>query len=232
MAAVVGIVLAGSLVQGVSGSGFGVVTAPALLMVAPQLVPTTLLCLATVACGFGAWRERTHIDWAFVSRCLIAAVPGTATGLVAVHLVAAPTLEVGIATAVILGGVAGLCGARVPLSHRGTVAAGFLSGALNYAAALPGPPLALTYRTPDAAQIRATLSAVFTMMSLATSIVVTTIGRGGIENLKAAALLAAPLAVGIAFGRRIAPWVSATWTARAGMSLSVLAGLGLLLNNV
>lgn len=224
--------IVGGFIQGTTGSGFGVTTAPVLLIIAPQLVPGPLLMVAAGVCALGAWRERAHIDRRFVLRCSAAAAPGTVAGIIMVRFVASDVLMVITAAAVVAAGCVGLSGVRLPLTERTIVAAGFLSGAMNYTAALPGPPLTMTYRTRDAAQMRSTLSAVFAVMSAATAAVL--IGRGGehLAEVSTAALLAVPVAVGAVGARLVAHRLSAVSVVRAGLGLSIVAGGGLLLTHL
>ncbi|MEP9415796.1 sulfite exporter TauE/SafE family protein [Gordonia sp. VNQ95] len=231
-AAVIAIIAVGALIQATTGSGFGIVTAPALILVDPHLVPGALLMLATVICTVTAWRERAWIDRGFVTRCVLAAVPGTAAGVTVVHLVGGQTLAVIIALTVVAAGCAGLCGVRVPLTTRSTLTAGFFSGALNYAAALPGPPLALTFRAAEAARIRATMSAVFAIISAATVLLLAATGRSDSHDLLVALALLVPMAAGILAARVVMHRIPAAAVARAGMALSVIAGVGLLVSSL
>jgi uncharacterized membrane protein YfcA len=231
-AAVIAIIAVGALIQTTTGSGFGIVTAPALILVDPHLVPGALLMLATVICTVTAWRERAWIDRGFVTRCVLAAVPGTAAGVTVVHLVGGQTLAVIIALTVVAAGCAGLCGVRVPLTTRSTLTAGFFSGALNYAAALPGPPLALMFRAAEAARIRATMSAVFAIISAATVLLLAATGRSDSHDLLVALALLVPMAAGILAARVVMHRIPAAAVARAGMALSVIAGVGLLVSSL
>ncbi|MEP9394515.1 MULTISPECIES: TSUP family transporter [Gordonia] len=231
-AAVITIIAVGALIQATTGSGFGIVTAPALILVDPHLVPGALLMLATVICTVTAWRERAWIDRGFVTRCVLAAVPGTAAGVTVVHLVGGQTLAVIIALTVVAAGCAGLCGVRVPLTTRSILTAGFFSGALNYAAALPGPPLALTFRAAEAARIRATMSAVFAIISAATVLLLAATGRSDSHDLLVALALLVPMAAGILAARVVMHRIPAAAVARAGMALSVIAGVGLLVSSL
>ncbi len=229
---VIAILVVGGFVQGSTGSGFGVLTAPVLLLIAPHLVPGPLLWLAAAVCAAGAWAERAHIDRGFVGRAVLAAIPGSAVGFVALRFVDPDVLMTVIAVVVMASGFLGCAGVGVRATGRTAVAAGFCSGALNYAAALPGPALALAYRTPDAAQMRSTLSTVFAVMSAATACAVIVVGGGHVGDIATAAALSVPVALGAIAARAVAHRLTSSTVARAGMVLSIVAGVGLLMAHV
>lgn len=227
-AAVVTVVVAAA-VQGVTGSGFGIVAAPVLIVLWPQVIPGTLLWLATAVCTLTAARERSHIDWPFVQRCCAAAVPGTAVGFAIAEALPAHILMMCVGTVVVASGIAGLAGARVPITGGTTLVAGVGAGMLNYLAALPGPPVALTYRGPSAATVRSTLSAIFAVLSVATLALLAAGNRSSPHDAAVAGLLLGPVLVGFAVAIPLSRRVSATTVSRAALMLSVLGGAALVI---
>lgn len=218
-------------VQTLTGAGFGLTAAPPLLLVAPVLVPDTLLWLSLLVTGYTAWVDRTEADSRFVWRCVVAAAPGSVAGAMAVALLPAQGLTAGISVAVILAGCAGLAGARVSASPVNTTAAGFAAGALNWAAALPGPAVILVYRG-EAAAVRATLSRVFLLMTVVTLTARYATGHAGGAGAGWVALLALAVLVGVVVARPFAARISGTLISRIALALSTAAGVALLVRSL
>ncbi len=204
--AVVAIAVAAA-VQGLTGSGFGLTAAPPLLLVTPALVPDTLLWLTVAVTGYTASTDRSSADRVFARRCVLAALPGTAVGALAATFLPQSALTVGIAAAVILAGCAGLAGLRIAVTPASTVAAGVAAGALNWTAALPGPPVVLVYRG-GAATVRATLSRVFLLMSVVTLAARYASAQTDLTAALTAAALTAAVAVGVLVARPMARHIS------------------------
>lgn len=219
-------------VQTLTGAGFGLTAAPPLLIAAPALVPDTLLWLSLAVTGYSVWADRRSLDWRFARVCTCAAVPGIAAGFAATSIVPAKFLAAAIAVAVIVAGVAGLAGVRVPITTMSTGVAGFAAGALNSVAALPGPPVTLVYRAGDAATVRATLSAVFFAVSAVT--LATRYGMGHADSSATlwAAELAGAVLLGAAVGRPVGTRLSSTAVSRAALALSTAAGVVLLVRTL
>src|SRR5690606_22140223 len=91
--------------QGAIGFGLGMMAAPVLAIVRPDLLPATLILL-TVALSVAMFlRERTSVDWRIVMWALIGRIPGVVLGALAVALLPSAALSLILAAAV-LGGVA------------------------------------------------------------------------------------------------------------------------------
>lgn len=219
-------------VQTLTGAGFALTAAPPLLLVAPALVPDALLWLTLLVTGYTVTMDRTVIDRVFVRRCVLAAVPGTGVGFAATAMLPGQALTVGIAIAVVVAGCVGLAGRRPPITPATTCAAGLAAGALNWVAALPGPPVALVYRAADAATIRATLSALFLCVSAVTLAARYASGQAHAGAGVAAVGLALAVLGGAVLARPLTRRISSALVSRGALVLSTLAGVVLLIRTV
>lgn len=80
-------VLAGAAVQGLVGLGLGLVAAPVAALVAPSLMPSSLLWLAALLPMLHLWHSRDHIDWRGIAWMMPARIPGTVLGALLVATV-------------------------------------------------------------------------------------------------------------------------------------------------
>lgn len=228
------IVALATVVQAVTGMGFGLVAVPLLVIAAPELgivavLVVTLLVMVTVA-----WFERDALSRRDLAVAGVAAVPGVLGGTVlALVMPPRPTLVL-IGVAVVVASVAALVSWAPRASTRTLVVAGALGGVLTPVAALPGPPMVLGYRPPDVARMRSTLSAYFAVTSVLSlvSLAVAALGEGAGEALGAQVVaglgLVPAVVAGALVSRVVVPRVPAGVVRRAALGLSLLSGLLLL----
>lgn len=190
--------LVGTFVQSVVGLGLGLVAAPVITLLAPQLMPGTMLMLASVLPVVTLAREREEIDWHGLGWSLPARVVGTFVGVAVVALASDRQLGVGIGLIVL---AAVLLTARtivVPI-NRGTLStAGFVSGITGTATSIGGPPFALLYQHRPPRQIRTTMAVFFLIGAVMSLAGLGVAGELTLEELSVAALMVPALVVGFA----------------------------------
>lgn len=166
LAAIAAAVLLGSLVQGVVGIGLGLVAAPVTALVAPELMPGTVLLLVTTYPLITLSREREDVDWRGIGWALPTRVVGTGVGVVTVAAVDDAQLGVAVGLMVLLAVLLTARAVVVPVNRRTLAAAGFVSGIAGTATSIGGPPFALLLQHRPARQIRTTLAVYFLVGSL------------------------------------------------------------------
>jgi uncharacterized membrane protein YfcA len=162
----VAVVLAATLVvaagvQGLVGLGLGLVSAPVVALVAPQLMPQLLLWLALLMPLVTLVREHHDIDWRGLGWSLPSRIPGTAIGVVLVASMSAAALGLLVGAMVLLSVLLTARAVIVPVSRPSLVTAGFVSGITGTTTSIGGPPMALLYQHRSPSQIRSTLALYF-----------------------------------------------------------------------
>ena len=197
------IVLA-SCMQASIGFGMGMLAAPIVAAVEPELIPGTLIMLATVVTVMVVVREREHIDLAGTGWALSGRVPGTVAG--ALLLVALPKEAlVYTLAAVVLGGVTLSSVGWRPRPHpRNLMLAGAASGVLGTATAIGGPPMALIWQNSTGARLRGTMSGFFLVGSVLSLVLLALTGSISRQTLLAFAMLIPACVIGYALSR----WVN------------------------
>ena len=202
-AVMAGIVLLGAITQTTVGLGLGLVAAPVLTFVVPDLVPGLIIMLGMTLPVLTLVREHHDIDWNGIAWATPARLVGTVVGVWIITRVTAQDLE-RIVGVVVLVAVFLTVRAFSPPINRGTLgAAGFISGVTGTATSIGGPPLALLYQPRPPHQVRSTL-AIFFVTGAAISLV--GLGAAGeltLREVKIAALLVPVLALGVLAGTRL-----------------------------
>ena len=188
-------VVVGATVQTLVGLGVGLVAAPVTALVAPEMMPGTLLWLAAAMPLVTLLREHDNIDWRGLGWSIPARIPGTAVGVAVVALVSERELGVAVGLMVLAAVVLTLKTVRLPINRTTLVTAGFVSGVTGTATSIGGPPLALLYQHREARQIRSTL-AVYFVLGAVLSLAGLAVGDALQTRELLLALLLAPCLVG------------------------------------
>lgn len=155
------VVLCAACLQGSIGFGLGMIAAPILVLLRPDLVPATLIIVATLMSVLALLRERAEVDWKLVLWAVLGRMPGSALGALAVTLLPAKGLSLFVAATVLIGVLFTAVGwTPLPRIRNILIASGF-SGLFGTATSIGGPPVALVMRSFSPSQTRATLSAYF-----------------------------------------------------------------------
>lgn len=144
---IIGVLLfVAACVQGSIGFGLGMLAAPLIALIRPDLLPALILLLA-FGMSLAMWgRDRGAVEWSVVGWSLLGRVRGSALGAFAVAMLPVAGLKVVLASAVILGALTSLIGWKPGYSPRNSVTAGAVGGFLGTSTAIGGPPLSLIMR--------------------------------------------------------------------------------------
>jgi uncharacterized membrane protein YfcA len=153
--------LLGSLVQSVVGLGIGLVAAPVITLLEPQLMPGVLISLALVLPCITLVHDHDHIDWHGLNWSLPSRVLGTTVGVWVVATFTEDQLAFFIGTIVLLAVLVTWRAVTVPINRGSLSGAGFVGGVTGTATSIGGPPFALLYQHRPPTQIRTTMAVYF-----------------------------------------------------------------------
>lgn len=225
-------VLLGTILQRLAGQGFGMLAAPLVALVAPQMLPATLLFLGAVV-GFSA----TAVDTSALDRrALLPAFVGRAAGAVLAALIAVRLHETGgiaiaVGLVVWLGVLLSLAGLRVAITPLSLVSAGTLAGIMGTLTAIGAPPMALLYQHQEARHAAAMQNAVFAFGMVVSVAALAWQGLVRAETLVFAASLLPGVALGLWLARPLAARVARRRIRPVALGLAATAATILLVRS-
>src|SRR5680860_130611 len=216
-------VVAGAIVQGSVGMGFGTVLVPVLAVVAPAMLPATVLLLAFVLTGLMVLRERAAIDASGIPLLLVGRMMGT--GIAVWLLVSLSQSALEILFGVVIVGVVALSALKpsVRPTLLAKLTAGTASGLFSTTAGIGGAPVAVLYQTRPGPQLRSTLAAFFLLGIVVSLSGLLAAGRLSWTHVGLAVVLAPALVGGFALSRPLARFLDARWL-RPAVLLFAAAG--------
>jgi uncharacterized membrane protein YfcA len=197
------IVFIGATVQASIGIGLGMIASPLLLLADPDFIPAAIMLAVLPLTLTIAWVDRQHVAPRDVGFAVLGRVPGTIAGALVVASMSDVVLAVLVAGSVLLAVVASLTGRLFRPTDRALVVAGLASGFAGTTTGVGGPPMALTYQNSDAATMRATISAFFSIGSVMSIVALWLAGEIGTRQLELTALILPGVALGVITARRV-----------------------------
>jgi uncharacterized protein len=193
-------VLIGSTVQAVVGLGIGLIAAPVITLVEPDLMPGVLISLAFVLPCVTLVHDHDDIDWSGLNWSLPARLVGTAVGVWVVATFTAGQLGAFIGVIVLLAVAVTWQAVTVPINHGTLGAAGFVGGVTGTATSIGGPPFALLYQHRPPPQIRSTMAVYFLVGALISLVGLAISGDLELHQVAVAGLLLPAVGLGVLLG--------------------------------
>jgi uncharacterized protein len=231
MLAVGAIVAAGAAIQASVGIGFGILAAPLLVILAPELVPGPILVLGLVLALMTTTREFRDVDLRELGLALVGRFAGTvaAGGVIALL----PMAAFASVFALMLLAAIGLSLTRWRLlpTPRNLMVAGVLSGFMGTITSVGAPPMAMVYQNMPGPKVRATLGAFLTLGAALSLITLSLVGRFNTAQAMSVLWLFPPVIVGFFLSRYFTRHVDKSRRAVkvAVLGISGIAALMLLL---
>lgn len=225
-------VVAGAVVQGISGIGGGFITVPFLAMISVSLVPGPVVVGSMSIAGIMAWRERRHIDVNNLGWISAGTVCGAALG--AWFLSGVPTDQLGLLFGgmILVAVIITALGLHVPPNKLNSTVSGLGVGAMGAMAGIGAPILAVLYQRETAARIRSTLGVMHFVCSTLIGGALAVFGRLGLAELGYALLLVPGYIIGYALSQRLSRHFDQGATRYIVLGLSTAAALSLVYRNL
>jgi uncharacterized membrane protein YfcA len=204
------------------------IAVPILSLLDPRLAPVPEILVILPLTIVMAWRERHAMDLHGVGWIIAGRFPGAAIGVALLAVATRRTLDIFIG-AVVLAAVAIIgTGIRVHRTPATKFGAGVAAGTTGLVSSIGGPPVALLYSAEEAARIRSTLAAIFTIgVSITVTVRVAT-GNVTMTDLEVSAFLFPAVAIGYLVSLGIKDRIPRHAVRASILVVSALAGAALI----
>ncbi|NLS12167.1 sulfite exporter TauE/SafE family protein [Vibrio sp. SM6] len=161
-----GLIFLGSFVQTAIGFGLAIVSAPILILIAPEYVPAPICIAALFISILNTVKNRANIEIGGLKMALLGRVPGSLVGGALLVWVSTQVLALWVGIAVLFSVVVSLLPFRIEPTPKRMGIAGFFAGVFGTSSGIGGPPMALLLQHQEAHRLRGNLSAFFLFSSL------------------------------------------------------------------
>ena len=224
--------VAGAVAQASSGFGITLISAPVLVAVEPAFLPLPMMIGGMTVGLRHLVRERSGIEWSYLSRCLVGMPIGVALGHLATGTLSESGLKVAVGVLIVLAVVLVAVG-WAPQSGRWTApVCGLLVAFGTRVAALPGPPFVILHHDRPPSMIRPNLSALNLVNLVVIVTIMATAGQVTAADLGRGALVAGSAAIGLVVAPPVRRWVDRRWFRPLVLVLAGLGGLAVVVGEV
>ncbi len=222
----------GALLQGSVGFGLGLLSVPLLVLIDPVYVPGPVLLAAFFLNLFIFLRERHAIHIKSLHWAVVGRIVGAMIG--ALLLLAIPQKSVSVMFGVMVLTAIGinLAGFNLKITSKNIFSAGIASGIMGTTSSIGGPPMALIYQKQKGPTVRGTLSGIFIFGTIISLIALAVIGRFGLTEIKATAVLMPGVALGFVLSNRSTKILDRGFTRPAVLITSAISGIAVILRNL
>ncbi|MCF7981199.1 MAG: sulfite exporter TauE/SafE family protein [Pseudomonadales bacterium] len=225
-------VFTGALVQGSTGLGFGMISAPILMIINPVFVPGPLLVLAMIVSCLIAFREWKSIAWRGLSFALVGRIIGTILAGLTIAAIPLPAYGLIFGFMVLFAVVLSVIGWKVLPSIKNLVTAGFVSGYMGTLTSIGAPPIALAYQHETGPVVRSTLAMFFVIGAAISVITLAAVGNFAVGQLVISIIFLPALLIGFWVSSRLVPKIRGRLVRNSVLSLSALTSLALIIKSV
>lgn len=192
----VGTVFVAALIHGVSAVGFGLVVAPLLGLLRPELLPITPLLLMAPLNGYIAWRERAGIDPSGAVWITVGRVAGTFGGLWILSVLSADSINRFIGVVALVAAASSIALTFFSAGPTSFMMAGLATGIAETSTGVAGPYMALVYQHYASHTLRSTVAVCLLVGEITSLGMLALSGRLAMEPIVGAIVLLPALAVG------------------------------------
>ena len=225
-------VLGGAVTQGITGLGFGMVSAPFLLLINPMFVPGPMLLLAGAISFMVVLREGKQIDLKALSVAIGGRIPGTILAALTFSLI--PLALYGVIFGILVLIAVILTGTKLKIlpSNLNLSIAGFVSGFMGTLTSVGAPPMALAYQHGKPEVMRPTLAAFFLIGSLLSLLALFFFGNFTTEHIYVTAFFIPVLYIGFRISIFIVPLIDQRIMRRIMLIISGTSSIILIIRSV
>jgi uncharacterized membrane protein YfcA len=199
--------LVGCWIQTALGFGAAVFAAPIIVIIQPSWVPVIITVTALILSLLNAWNQRESLRLNELVNPFIMRVPGTILGAWLLTHLDVVSLQIAIATCVLLAVVITYFGKQFDYTPKRLGIASFISGITGTTTSIGGPPMALVMQHGDPSIVRANLSIYFVYSCTLSLISYWLIGLLDLELLLTSLSFIPVCLLGFATGIKARPYV-------------------------
>ena len=203
------IVAVAATLQGAIGLGFGQVSAAGLIWTAPDMLPASVILMASIVGFLGMVREVSQVDTRVLSVAMFGRVVGTAIAVPVLVLISdyRQGFSLLFGLLLLLSVVLSLSRIKMSFTSSSLVGGGFISGLTGTITSVGAPPMARVFQNQAVSTARLTRNAFFGIGATFSLLALWYSGRFGLQHMILAAYLAPGFLLGLYLSKRLHKFV-------------------------
>ena len=225
-------VLVAGFVQGATGFGFALLSAPVIGLTEPSLLPVLLLVQMLPINTYIAWRERHDLDRTSVTWVTVGRFVGTFGGLWVLLLVTERQLSILIGAFTVVAVLTSFVVPAFEPRRPALVTAGFVTGVTETSTGIGGPPLAVVFQHLRPATLRSSVAACFLIGELISVAILAVSGQITSRQITISLVMLPPAIIGVLLSRLVHHRLHGSAMRHAVLGLAFISGVVVLVQAV
>ncbi len=218
----------GAFVQSSIGFGIAVVSAPAIVVLRPDLMPVSLIVCAVFLPALQLLTGPRTISWRPLAWSLAVRFAATPLGVLVVALTSADVIALFVGVLILITVLVSVVAVEVRPTRLNAMAAGAISGVSGTAAAIGGPFMALVLQHEPPNRLRATMAAFFVIGTGAGLVGLAVAGQVSAEQLRVSAVWMPFVVLGYLAAGPVRARLSGSLLRRIVLGFCVVASVGVI----
>lgn len=218
----------GAFVQSSIGFGIAVVSAPAIVVLRPDLMPVSLIVCAVFLPAVQLLTGPRTITWRPLAWSLAVRFAATPLGVLVVALTSADVIALFVGVLILITVLVSVVAVEVRPTRLNAMAAGAISGVSGTAAAIGGPFMALVLQHEPPNRLRATMAAFFVIGTGAGLVGLAIAGQVSAEQLRVSVVWMPFVVLGYLAAGPVRAHLSGALLRRIVLGFCVVASVGVI----
>ena len=176
------VLIFGACLQSLAGFGLGLLSAPLVYFLNPDLVPGPMILLALLNTAILAHRLRRDIDITKTKISILGGSIGVAVAAIILTHIHSQQFQLIFGLLILFAVVASVLGLKPKVNKLSNFIASFISGVTGTITSAGGAPMGILYQSEEKQSIKANLSAFFVYINLLAIVTLTIMGTIGRQD--------------------------------------------------
>lgn len=177
------VIIFGACLQSLAGFGLGLLSAPLVYFLNPELVPAPMILLALLNTSILAQKYRKDIDMSKTKMSIFGGTIGVILAAFVVKQINAQQFQVIFGMLILGAVVASALGITPKINKLSNLIASFISGVMGTITSAGGAPMGILYQSEEKQSIKANLSAFFVYINLIAIVALASMGTVGQQDI-------------------------------------------------
>ncbi|NQV71318.1 MAG: sulfite exporter TauE/SafE family protein [Pseudohongiella sp.] len=219
------VIFVGSYVQSSIGFGLAIIAAPLLFLIDPLYVPAPITVSALTLSLANSYSHWGSISFRGLKFAILGRIPGTVAGGLLLLWIDQQSLALWLGISVLVAVLLSLSNIVFKPTPGTLFSAGFLSGFMGTSSSIGGPPIALVLQHQENDFIRANLAAFFVISCLMSLLMLGSIDKFGMQQIRLSLPLMPATLVGYWLAMKTMHRISHQNLRRFSLLLCAMAGI-------
>lgn len=222
------VIILGACLQSLAGFGLGLLSAPLVFFLNPELVPAPMILLALLNTSILAQKYCKDIDISQTKMSIFGGTIGVILAAFVVKQINAQQFQVIFGLLILGAVVASVLGITPKVNKLSNLIASFVSGVMGTITSAGGAPMGILYQSEEKQSIKANLSAFFVYINLIAIVALASMGTVGRQDFVYFLQFSPAIFIGLLLAKRLNTKINSNMMRILVLCVAAISGIVLI----